>query len=244
MPKLSARVDNLEAVDQKYRDLYTKDDETGGFVLDAEGIEDVSALKSALKKEREGNADAKTLAKAFKEQFPDKTPKEIADLVKAAEKAGAKGKGKGEDDEDVQRLLKKREDELRAEFEPISKKAEELAAKLRRGALESAADAALDLAKVMPDRKAAARQLILAHLDIGDDEKVFVKDEDGDPSSIAPAKFAGSKFKETHPYFFQGSGASGSGANQGGKGSGAQDTAKMTPTDKITAGLQQRANGG
>ena len=69
MAKLKAVIDKLDDVAEQYRDLYTKRESDGKFVLDADGVEDVSGLKAALETER---SNQKKLAAKFKDLDPDK----------------------------------------------------------------------------------------------------------------------------------------------------------------------------
>lgn len=66
--KLKAVVDKLDDIDEKHRDLYVQR-EDGKFVLDAEGVEDVSGLRASLESERANHQ--KTAAK-YKGIDPDK----------------------------------------------------------------------------------------------------------------------------------------------------------------------------
>jgi hypothetical protein len=61
---LKAVVENLEDVAEPLREHYTKGDD-GKYRLAAEGVEDVSGLKSALAKEREGRSSAEKALKTY-----------------------------------------------------------------------------------------------------------------------------------------------------------------------------------
>src|SRR5687767_7236901 len=97
---LKAQLDSLdglpEAVAKEYKEV--KDGDKVRYVLDAEGVEDVSGLKSALSKERKARTEAEKLMKklglkadeesltAFMEKLGDQTLEEALD---AATKAAA-----------------------------------------------------------------------------------------------------------------------------------------------------------
>jgi hypothetical protein len=87
---LKTVLDSLEGVPSELHKLYVQKD--GKYVLDAEGIEDVSGLKSALERKKQEAADAKKAAKELKEQLeslgmePDEIKAIIADHQKAKDK--------------------------------------------------------------------------------------------------------------------------------------------------------------
>lgn len=68
---LKAVVESLEAVPEQFRTLYVANGE-GKFKLDAEGVEDVSGLKSALEKEREQRRQLTTDLAKYKGVDPAK----------------------------------------------------------------------------------------------------------------------------------------------------------------------------
>jgi hypothetical protein len=235
---LKPNVASLDAVPEKYRDLYSPAESGEGFVLQVEGVEDTAALKKALKSERE----TAKLAKAWQAAFPDATPEQIAALVKkATEQPEPTKKGKASEDEEVQRLLKKREDEIRGEYEPKVKAGDAAQQELRSLKLDVGRRAAALKAGILPDAIDDALTLSSKHFDLDEKGRPVVLDEDGDPSSMSVEKFFATKFKEAKPHLYKGTGASGSGAEQtAGRGAPA-DTSKMSPTEKIAAGLAARS---
>lgn len=238
---LKRTVDDIKTVPEVQRSLYTEN-ETGGWTLDVEGGigDDTAALKEALKKSRE----SESLAKKYKELFPDKTPAEVLEIVKAAEKTADDkkgGKGKGTD-EDVERIIEKRVAEANKKLADAEARATDAETKLRNRDMDAVTRAAFLKAKGLAESVDDAVELSRKHFDLRDG-KVVVLDEDGDPTSMSPEKFFATTFKEKKAYLYQGTGASGSGATGSTSKTGTGKTdAPSSPTDKIAAGLaaQQR----
>lgn len=230
---LKPKLEKLEDAPEKERGFYVENPNGDGFVVDIEGgFEDTSALKGALKKERE-RAKA---AEKWEKVFPGKNPDEIAELVKKAEKAG-EGQKPGETEAEFARRLAKREAELEKEYAPFKSKAEELQQKLDNQTIDNERRRAIAKSGIFPDLVDDALEISRKHFALKDG-KVVILDEDGDPTGMTAEKFYATKFKEMRPRFYQGSGASGSGAAGSAKGGG--DTSKMSSTDKISQGLAAR----
>ena len=70
MPQLKAVYDSKDAVPEAQRDLYVEHE--GKFVLDAEGVQDVGGLKSALDRLKAERKDLMAQAEKFKGVDPDK----------------------------------------------------------------------------------------------------------------------------------------------------------------------------
>lgn len=230
-------VEKLDTIPEAQRSLYVKaEGEAGGFRLDLEGYEDPTALKTALKSERE----AAKLSKQFAKLFPDKTPDEIAEMVKKSEEGGKGGKGKGGagGDDEMQRLIAKREKELKDEYDPIVSERDKLKQEMETLQLDGVRRAAALKAGVFPDEVDDALALSRKYFELGEGKKVVVLDEDGDPTSMSVEKFYASFFKQKKPRMYQGSGASGSGAGPSAR-PGA-DGAPTTSVGKIEAGMRQR----
>jgi hypothetical protein len=81
---LKAVVENIEDLSEPLREYYTKGDD-GKFHLSAEGVEDVSGLKSALGKERSRAGEAEKALKAFEGWTLDDL-KELGELRNRLEK--------------------------------------------------------------------------------------------------------------------------------------------------------------
>ncbi len=215
MAKLPAVVDALDAVPEPARGFYQEVD--GRFVLDADvrAHPETAALKSALDKERSGHKEKGGRVTALEQEIH-----ELKARIEAAggERGGERG---GSDRPDLEKLLKKREQELRAEYEPVVKERDTLRATLtareRRGLIETAARKA----KIMPDRFEDALLAADRFIEVKDG-KAVVLDAEGDPTGMSLDKFFGEWFREQKPWLYEGAGGSGSGAKPGaGGGAGA-----------------------
>ncbi|KVD71798.1 hypothetical protein WI89_00830 [Burkholderia ubonensis] len=237
---LKAVVDSIEVVDEKYRDLYVKGDD-GKFRLDAEGIEDVSGLKTALQKERDTSKAALKRVSEFETRFAGIDPDQvraILDRVANDEEAKLIAEGK------IDQVIEKRTERLRADADK------------RVSDATAAAQAANERAnrfsqRVLDDqiRAAAAKSGIHAHA--VDDalfrgRSMFTLDEnghavqlgeDGQPvlgkdgkTPFSPAEWLDG-MKEAAPHWFPAS-ASGSGSGGGARGGAPTNLNRSTMTPK------------
>jgi hypothetical protein len=197
----------------------------------------VTALKGALEKERKRGKAADAWAKLF----PDAKPEEIAELVKKAKARGGDGSPDKKADEDIDRLLKKRETEVRDEYKGIESERETLRKENRALKMNGARRAAAEKAEVFPDMIDDALGLSEKYFDVDDKGKITVLDEDGDPTSMTVEKFYATKFKELKPRFYKGTGSSGAGSETPSKKAPAKGGEDKSPNDKIAAGLAARA---
>lgn len=250
MPKLTSHVEDIESVPENRRSLYVEnpDSDVGGYVLNPDEfeIEDPRKLKGALQKERER---ARQLAR-FRQAAglgEDDDLDAVAELVKKSKQAGERGdkRQKQQADDEIDRLLAKREKEIRDELAPELTKVEKLAREneeLRIAAhFDKAFGDARGHATALEDARAAAMRFL--KLENG---KVVVLDEDGDPTSKTLAQFVAGRFKEIKPHFFQATGSSGGDVDPGATRrthapTGGTDT--RSPAQKITAGLAKRNAG-
>src|ERR1051326_2181034 len=104
---LKAILDSLDSVPEGLREHYKKHDD-GKYRLDAEGVEDVGGLKSALEKER---TESKTTAQKLKElteQLGDLDPVKAREaLTKLQEMEDKKMISEGKVDELVQQKIER-----------------------------------------------------------------------------------------------------------------------------------------
>jgi hypothetical protein len=236
---LKVLVDSIEAVDEKYRDLYVKGDD-GKFRLDAE-IEDVSGLKNALAKERTTASDAIKKVKEFETRFAGIDPDQVrAILDRVANDDEAKLVAEGK----IDQVIEKRTERLRADLDK------------RVNDATAAAQAANERAnrfstRVLDDqiRAAAAKAGIHAHavddalfrgrsmfqldenghaVQIGDDGQPVLGKDGKTPFN--PAEWLDS-MKEAAPHWFP-AGASGSGSGSGNRGAGNANLNRSTMTAK------------
>lgn len=221
MKKLKAKVKDLKEVDEKYHELYTKQ-EDGTFRLDAEGMEtddEVEGLKNALKRERELNSKKKEdgLTAAEKEELATlRKEREEADAKKLADEKNWKGL--------EERLTKKHA----AETEALNAKAKKAQDRLYKTLKENAATQAIVKAK---GRVAPLLPHVMNQLDViedGEELKVVVKGSDGKPryskdkpkdemsvDDLIKSDFLGN---EDFMGVFEGKGHSGGGSSGGGNG--------------------------
>lgn len=107
--KVKAFVKSLDEVSEPYRELYVEDG-SGGFKLDAEGVEDVTGLKNSLTAVRE---ELKTL-KADYNKYKDLDPEKAREALKKIEELGDKDlldTGK------VDELVTRRTERMRMDFD-------------------------------------------------------------------------------------------------------------------------------
>lgn len=238
MAKLKAFVAKLEDVAEEFRDLYIEDKDKDGnprFKLDAEGIEDVTGLKSTIATLRTENKTMKGRAKLLEDAESDDAAEEIVAAGRAAIEAKRTGKPIPEVESVKQQMARQHEKEVAK----LKKRAETATETLRSEMITNRAIAEIADAK-------GSKKLLLPHLErearvievedgdeikfevrlFGDDKKELV-DSSGNPVTI---KQRVAQLRED-PEFegaFEGSGASGSGAlPEGGSG---------TPTPTHSAG--------
>lgn len=220
MAKLELSYDKKEKIPTALVDYFVEQ-EDGTFKLDAD-IEDVSGLKSALKKERDTVKDLRKKIKI------DITPEELEELREKAEATN--------DSEEVKKAVKaqtKAERELAAAQERIGK----LTTKLSDVMLTSEAKTAIGDAE-------GEEEVLLPHVlkratitEEDDDFVLVVKDAAGEPlmkggkAGTLTDVVAELKAKPQFAGAFKGTGASGSGARSSGTGSGGgSGTSTAEPT--------------
>lgn len=210
MPKLKAVLDTLDGLPDAQKELYDEGTD-GKFHLQAEGVEDVGGLKSALEKERRGRKEAEAKLKKTGDIDPDEYERLRTESEERSEKEG-----------DVEKKLttaQKRFDREKAELE-----AKVLARdnKIHQLVAENVAKDAIEAADGKP-------KVLLPHVLA----KTKVVEEDGDFIAIVldekgnerPAKSGDKRFSlsdlvlelkadDEFAGAFNGTGASGSGAPQ------------------------------
>jgi hypothetical protein len=224
---LKTVLDSLEGVPSELHKLYVQKD--GKYVLDAEGIEDVSGLKSALERKKQEAADAKKAAKELKEQLeslgmePDEIKAIIADHQKAKDK---KLIDEGKVDEIVTTRVAKLKKEYDDKLTAITGERNTLHGKLSEVLIDSALKDVAVKAKV---RSTAMEDVLLRGkriwtlkenqpVALNGEEAIFGKD--GKPISMLEWV---NELQTSAPHLFEGSsggGANGSGGNGGGGNGG------------------------
>lgn len=238
--KLKRKVESLDGLPEAIAALYAKAAD-GSFVLETEGDEDVSGLKSALERQK---GEMKTLKDALKE-FDGMDPKAIKELL-----------SKFEGDEESQLIksgkfdvvIEKRVAKMKADFEKKLKTAEETLAATNQkaakwtqrvldGAIREAAAKAGLHQHGTEDAMFRARSMFTLD-DDGNAVQVVngevVKGKDG-KSPFTPSEWLDS-MRETAPHWFPPTG-SGSGAppqGSGRPGASGGKTIKRSEFDKQT----------
>ena len=213
--------------------LYIPDGDN--WKLDAEGIEDVSGLRSALQKERDAKALAEKARKDAEARLEgvdlgeyqalkaEKDKRETDDLAKA---------GKSEE------IIQKLKDQHAAEKKNWEAKLADKDRELDSVYIDDRLHKVFAEAGVLPDRLGDAVSLVRSRAKRTDKGEMILFDEDGTTQlDISPEVFAKEVFKEKKPWLYQASGTGGSGANGGGTGASGNgkktmlrsEWAKLTP---------------
>lgn len=233
MAKLAGSYAKKELVPAALTDYYVEQDD-GTFTLDTDiEVEDVSGLKSALKKERQ---TVKDLQKKIK---VDITPEELEELREKAEAVN--------DSEEVKKLVKDNK-RIQKELESAQGRADKLWKNLETITLKSDAETAIRDADGEPD-------VLLPHVlaratltEEGEDLITVVRDEEGEPlmkggkAGTLNDVVAELKAKPKFAGAFGGTGASGSGARATITRSGAPETTGTKTVDNDTKVAKKRSS--
>jgi len=242
--KLKGFAASLDDVDEAYRDLYVKDGDR--YRLDADGVEDVSGLKSALEKEK----DERRKAKAQLAKFADIDLDEWAEYKKAMEEAEKKA---AKDEGDFKAL----EEQLKAKHAETVSKLEERNKALEANLRTHLVDAAATKAILAAGGVDATVTLLLPHVSrrtqvvdedgtlvarvVTDDGKVRIGDDKGNPMTVDQLV---SEMKESDAYgqAFPPQGKSGGGSRPSGQ-AGTGGTVVSTDSASIGQNLEKIAKG-
>lgn len=228
--KLKAFVSKLEDVPEEYRAMYVQDGER--FRLDAEGVEDVSGLKSALEKEKRRRRE---LEQATGDDFD---PEEFRRLkTEAAERARKDDEAKGNWAKLEQQLKDLHAKELAAARAEAQEALAGLSTHLRDGNLTSALVKAgakkgmLDLlvghgAKFVDVRKVDGR-----FVPVVVDATGTPKLADGAGTPMGIDGLVEQVLKAQYPDAFEGSGSSGGGASRSAAGGSDTGTKVIAAND-------------
>lgn len=213
------------------------------YILDAEGVEDVSGLKSALQKTKEARDALKLQLEAEAEKFKDIDPVRAREALKTLHELDEK---KLVDKGEYDRLLKKRSDEFDVREAESQQKMADLNKRLDTYELiNPVRDAALK-AGVLPKSLdlVLADMRVNSRVKLNDKRQVVVLDKDGDPTDISLEKYFGEVYKIDRENLYAGTGAGGSGAQSGTNGSGTGKTVTreqfkaMTPAEQVAVSKQ------
>jgi len=208
---LALTIEKLDGLDPKVASLYVEKD--GKFVLDVDGMEDTSGLKSALEKERKSARDAERRLAALKDVDPD----EYARLkAEAAERETKKLTEAGEFD----KLREKWQKERDAEKADFDRRIAEKDLLLRKFRLDDTVRAAALKAGVIPEDLEDVMTITAKFFQLAEDGALQVLDDKGEVTPKTVEEFFTKVFKEKKPKFYAASGNSGAGtgASSGGGG--------------------------
>jgi hypothetical protein len=237
---LNMTVESLDAIPEAQRGLYKESN--GKFVLDVDGYEDPTGLKSALDKERKRASEAEKQAKAWANM--GKSPEEIQALVetqrKAEEDKALKG---GEFDKLKQQIIDQHKTELGKKDERIGT----LTKSLERRLVDADATAAIAEAKGVPALLLPHVRAAVKVVEVDGDFKVQVVDAQGTPrvngkgESLSIADLV-SEMRQSEIFgrAFEPSGTTGSGASGGGSG-GSGKTMKRAAFDALKPAERAKA---
>jgi len=220
MAKLKAVVDKLDAVPQAFRELYTEG-EDGKYHLDADGVEDVTGLKTALDKERKRARDFEKRVKDIPEDFD---PEDYAALRKLREEQ-QKGQLTDKQREEFESLKKQLHDAHSKELAKRDDRIKALVAALETEMITAQATGAIAAAQgsvklllphVRRQAKVIEEQGAFRPVVVGEDGHPRLK---GDKEMTYEDLVAEMKEQDDFAGAFAGSGASGIGA-LGSRGAG------------------------
>ncbi|HYD52925.1 MAG TPA: hypothetical protein VEA99_09870 [Gemmatimonadaceae bacterium] len=204
---LKAVVDSLDSIPEGIRGEY-EDAGDGTFKLKVEGADslvDTSGFRSTITKLRE----KEKIAQQWQKAFPDKTPDEIAELIKQAGAGG--GEGGEKDKPDLTKYREKVEGEVTQRFKPQLDKLSALEQENRALKLDARLEKMAIEAGVMPERLADAITLYKARFDLDDKGQIIALDEKGEIAAYTPQQAWAEKFKAERAYLFKAPDSTGSG---------------------------------
>jgi len=273
---LAASVKDIETVDESLRSEYIKNEATGIYTLDVtpvEGLalEDVSALRTVVAKERALTKAANSSLKSMQTKFANVDPEEARELKTQFEELTTQFEElsafdpKKESDKlaatkyDAQkdklekkveaRLIKKYETEIETSYKPVVAKYEALQTKFKKEVLNSAALKAIsdedgDTSLLLPHMLNAMKFT----MDDDGDMNTFLADSSGDvmyndkAEQLTPKEFVIS-LKTKFPAAFKADGLSGGGTPPNGQSNGnPADPSKMSASELVVKGLADRLN--
>lgn len=226
-------VDSIDAIPETQRDLYKESN--GKFVLDVDGYEDPTNLKSALAKERKAAADAAKQVKSW--QDLGKTPDEILALIDTASKAEAEKLTKGgEWDKLKEQITSQHKGELGKKDVEITTLRKRLESEMvDKTATSAIANAKGSTALLLPHVRASVRVI-----EEGGDFSVRVVDVAGNPRVNSKGEFLSiadlvdeMRQSEVFGRAFEPSGTTGGGSHQSSGGGGGKKTMKQEAIDAM-----------
>jgi hypothetical protein len=208
---LALSLEKLDGLDPAVAGLYVEKD--GKFILDVDGLEDTSGLKSALEAERKARKDFEKKYGALK----DVDPEEYARLKKEAEDRENKDlESKGE----FEKLMQKRAKEIEDLKAAHGQEKAALQSLLDKHVKEDRVRTAALKAGVIPEDIEDVMVITGRYFKLSSDGTVQVLDEAGEVTLKTVEEFFTKDFKERKPKFYAATGSSGGGTAGGGGGGG------------------------
>lgn len=224
-------VDAIDTIPEAQRSLYKESN--GKFILDVDGYEDPTNLKSALQKERERGNSAEKQAKAWRDL--GKTPEEIQALLAAAEQAEQDRLKKGGE---WDKLKGQMTEQHRAELGKKDERISVLTKSLHGRLVDADATAAIAAAKGVPELLLPHVRMAVKVIEEDGEFKVRVVDAAGNPRVNGKGEFLSiadlvGEMRQSDVYgrAFEASGTTGGGASGGNAGGG--KTMKQAAFDQL-----------
>jgi hypothetical protein len=219
--------DKQEDIPEAFRGSYVKSDDGKWNVDDS----DSKGLKDSQRRLLDEKKTADTELERLKKIFGTRKPEDVEKLLKDADSSDDDKHRKAGD---IDKLIEKRVNEIRAELDPQVQAGK--AAQARLDEIQFGEDvwaAAKAAGALDSDKRSILKVAKDDYVRKGKDGKLMVVDADGDPTGEDLPKLFSGRFKKEFPKFYNATVGSGGGANGGtGSGSRGTDSGKVTITDE------------
>jgi len=241
---LALSVDSLEGLPDAIHSLYVEKD--GVYVLDVDGVPDVTGLKTALDSERERAKKAEKERKELESKFAGIDIEEVKamkekEVALEEEKLRQAGREK-EIEEKKQKLINEAHQKALTEKDEFAKALEIKAKRMEEKALDGFLSAGINgsgIHSFATDEAIADARKVFS---LDEDGNVVALDADGDPLFDDDGKtkltissyFKSEKLKARKPHWFEVKGG-GTGAQQYGAPRNTKDLSHLPPIERLTA---------
>lgn len=249
---LKATLDTLDGLDQFLHQFYIKSDDGKSFKLDAEGVEDVGGLKSALTRQTDAARKNADEIRKLQERYKDIDPDQVRAIMgRMANDDEAKLIAEGKIDEVINKRIEKQKAALERQVTEANQRAE-----LSDGRAKKFSQRVLD------DQLRASANKTGVHASAVDDvlfrgRTMFSLDEDGKAIQLdseghtvlgkdgknpfTPDEWLAT-MKETAPHWFPAATLGGGALYRNGAAlGGGPDISKLTPAQRITEARKRGA---
>ncbi len=226
---LALTLEKLDGLDPAVAALYSERD--GKFVLEVEGQEDVSGLKSALEAERKARKDFEKKYSALKDVDPEK----YAQLLKEAEERENNKLKEAGEFEKLRTKWQADKDTLEAGYKAQLAEKDSL---LSRHVKDSQVRNAALKAGVIPEDIEDVMIITAKYFKLADDGALQVLDDKGEVTPKTVEEFFTKDFKERKPKFYAASGHRGSETPPGGTSPGGPKTEVKQLQDQYDAAVK------